>query len=33
MVTSRTLRQQAKFFAHGGAASTLAFAPNFIVLI
>jgi len=33
MVTSRKLKQQAKFFARGGAASALAFAPNFIVLI
>ena len=32
MVTSRTLKQQAKFFARGGAASTLAFATNFIVI-
>jgi len=33
MVTSRTLKQQAKFFARGVAGSALAFAPNFIVLI
>jgi hypothetical protein len=31
MVTSRKLKQQAKF-ARGGAVSALAFAPNFIVL-